>query len=130
MMMEDRRRSARDRRKAGRVRSVFAVRSTVGGRVQLGQTEDVGPAGMTLRRPRGVVLRPMTPVLLTFELPGTAVEMAVMGMVVSDTGAGGFRRTGVQFTRLAAEHESLLRDHCARAAGAWAAQDQAVASGP
>lgn len=92
--------------------AVFAVKAAFGGRTQLGQTEDVGPAGMTLRRPRGIVLKPLTPITLRFELPGVPAEIGAVGIVVSDVSAGSFRRTGVQFTRLSPAHAALLREHC------------------
>jgi hypothetical protein len=111
-MQLDRRRASRDRRQATRVASVFAVKATFGSRSQLAQSEDVGIAGMTLRRPRGIVLRPMTPITLWFELPGVPTEVGAVGIVVSDVSAGSFRRTGVQFTRLLPAHAELLREHC------------------
>jgi hypothetical protein len=127
-MQLDRRRASRERRQATRVVSVFAVKSAFGGRSQLGQSEDVGPAGMTLRRPRGVVLRPMTTITMWFELPGVPVEIGAVGIVVSDVAAGAFRRTGVQFTRLSPSHAAILREHCS--GGPWAGADVAASAPP
>lgn len=116
-MIVDRRKAMRDRRGADRISAVFAVKSVVGRRVQLGQSEDVGPGGMTLRRPRGLVLRTGTPMSLTFELPegDAAREVVALGVVVSDTGTGSFRRTGVRFTHIHPEHQEALASFCSRA---------------
>jgi hypothetical protein len=125
----DRRRASRDRRQATRLPSVFAVKSTFGGRTQLGQSEDVGPAGMTLRRPRGLILRPGSAITLWFELPGVPVEIGAGGIVVSDVSAGTFRRTGVQFTRLSPVHAAMLREHC-EAGTAWSGDALAASASP
>lgn len=112
-MHVERRRADRDRRKGGRVPAVFAVKNTIGTRVQLGQAEDIGPTGMTLRRPKDAPVLPLTALSLTFELPGVGAEIAVDGLVVSDTSSGGFRRTGVRFTFIAPEDASLIDQYCA-----------------
>lgn len=113
-MLVERRRADRDRRQDGRVPAVFAVKNRFGARVQLGQAEDIGPSGMTLRRPRDAPVLPLTPVALTFSLPGTPAAIEAAALVVSDAGQGQFRRTGVRFTWIAPEHASLIARYCSR----------------
>jgi c-di-GMP-binding flagellar brake protein YcgR len=109
-MIEDRRRAERDRRQALRVRAVFAVKGLIKGRMQLGQAEDIGPGGMTLRCPQDAPHPPQTPILLTFALPGTRGLLGAAGVVVSDCLVGPFRRTGIRFTLLApADEERIVR---------------------
>ncbi len=112
-MLFERRRANRDRRQGGRVAAVFAVRNTVGSHLQLGQAEDVGPSGMTLRRPRNLPVQPETPLSLTFDLPGVG-RIDAAGLVVSDRRYGPFRRTGVRFIRIDPAHAALLSDFCTR----------------
>jgi hypothetical protein len=116
-MLVDRRRAQRDRREALRVPSVFAVKCLAGGRIQLCQAEDIGPAGMTLRRPRDQSWSPGTQLVLTFALPGMESLMGAAAAVVSDRYAGAYRRTGVRFTALAAEHEQRICCFCNDATG-------------
>ena len=104
----ERRRSERDRRESWRVPVVCAVRNTVAGRLYLGQAEDIGPGGITLRRPRDVPVTPKTPITMTFDLPGTRATIDVDGLVVSDRRAGSFRRTGIRFVGPSAEQVALL----------------------
>jgi hypothetical protein len=111
-MSFERRRNDRDRRQARRKTAVFAVTSKVGHRLQLAQAEDIAPAGMTLRRPKDSVVLPDTSVALTFDLPGTNRRIAVAGEVVSDRRDGGFRRTGVRFTSLAADDALRIAQYC------------------
>lgn len=113
-MQVERRRSERDRRESGRVPVVCAVRNTVAGRLHLGQAEDIGVGGMTLRRPRDVPVLPETPITMTFDLPGSRATIDVDGRVVSDRRRGGFRRTGVRFVAPSAEYLALLNAYCAR----------------
>lgn len=126
--MGDRRRAERERRQSERVRATFAVKSVVGPLVQLAQAEDVAPGGLTLLRPRGVALRPTTPVVLQFELPSAPgwetgeaaagdghAAVTALGVVVSDNGSGGFRRTGIRFTQISPEHRDRLHRFCSRA---------------
>jgi hypothetical protein len=113
-MQLERRHSERDRRETGRVPVVCAVRNTVAGRLYLGQAEDIGPGGITLRRPRDLPVRPQTPIAMTFDLPGTRVTIAVDGLVVSDRRAGYFRRTGVRFLSPSPEQRALLGRYCGR----------------
>jgi hypothetical protein len=73
-MTFDRRRAVGDRRQNLRVPAVFAVKQSVApatGRIQLCQAEDIGLAGITIRRPRGVSVQPRTEVALAFALPGS-----------------------------------------------------------
>jgi hypothetical protein len=114
-MQLERRRSERDRREVGRVPVVCAVRNTVAGRLYLGQAEDIGPGGMTLRRPRDVPVVPQTPITMTFALPGMRATIDVDGLVVSDRRIGYFRRTGIRFVEASAEHRALLGEYCAHA---------------
>jgi hypothetical protein len=97
---------------------VCAVRNTVGGRLHLGQSEDIGPGGITLRRPRDVPVNPETQISLTFDLPGTLpgtkTTIDVAGLVVSDRRTGGFRRTGVRFVGSSSEQLALLSEFCRR----------------
>jgi hypothetical protein len=96
-MQIERRRSDRDRRENWRVPVVCAVRNTVAGRLYLGQAEDIGPGGITLRRPRDVPVKPHTPITVTFDIPGTRTTLDLDGLVVSDLRDGSFRRTGIRF---------------------------------
>jgi hypothetical protein len=113
-MYSERRRTERDRREGWRVPVVCAVRNTVGGRLHLGQSEDIGPGGITLRRPRDVPMHPETPITLTFDLPGTKTTLDLDGLVVSDRRTGGFRRTGVRFIGSSSEQLALLAEYCRR----------------
>ena len=95
--------------------AVFAVKSTVRGRVQLGQAEDLGPGGMTLRRLPEFPAPPGSAITLTFALPeGTpaAPLLKVTGVVVSDALAGTFRRTGVRFAGLSDEATQRIAQFC------------------
>ena len=113
-MLLERRRADRDRRHDGRVSAVFAVRNLIGSCLQLGQAEDIAPAGITLRRPRDVPVLPQTPLTLLFDLPGASARISVGGLVVTDRRSGPFRRTGVQFTEISSESAALLAEFCAR----------------
>jgi hypothetical protein len=113
-MVPERRRAERERRECWRVPVVCAVCNTVGGRLHLGQSEDIGPGGITLRRPRDVPMRPQTQISLTFDLPGTKKTIDVAGLVVSDKRTGGFRRTGVRFVGSSSEQLALLSEFCRR----------------
>jgi hypothetical protein len=111
-MMVERRRIAEDRRHALRIPAVFAVKKSVAGRIQLCQAEDIGPAGITIRRPRGTSVQPATEISLSFALPGSHEEIAAKGEVVNDIVAGGFRRTGIRFLALRPEHTQLIAAYC------------------
>jgi hypothetical protein len=115
-MQVERRRAERDRRETLRVPAVCAVRNMVGDRFHLGQAEDIGPGGITLRRPRDLPILPQTPVSLTFDLPGTRTTIDVDGLVVSDRRYGGFRRTGVRFLEPSSEQTAVLVAFCRRRA--------------
>ncbi len=117
-MTHDRRRSNRDRRLALRVPAVFAVKTSWRGRVELGQAEDVGPGGMTLRRLPDQAIGIGGGVVLTFALPGAGNLLRATGIVVSDGLAGTFRRTGVRFVSLSSEVERRIVAHCERELGA------------
>ena len=113
-MTFDRRRVAGDRRQNLRVPAVFAVKQAVAaaGRIQLCQAEDIGPAGITIRRPRGRGLESRTEVALAFALPGSREEIAARGLVMNDGVSGSFRRTGVRFIALRPEHVQLIAGYC------------------
>ena len=113
-MQAERRRAERDRRESWRVSAVCAVRNVVGDGFHLSQSEDIGPGGMTLRRPRDLPMTPQTSVSLTFDLPGTRQTVTVEGMVVSDRLHGGFRRTGIRFVGHPAERAPGLLEFCSR----------------
>jgi hypothetical protein len=113
-MQLERRRAERDRRECWRVSAVCAVRNTVGGHPHLGQSEDIGPGGITLRRPRDVPVTPETRISLTFDLPGTRTTIDVDGLVVSDRRTGAFRRTGVRFLGPSSEQIAVLSAFCRR----------------
>jgi hypothetical protein len=115
-MHVERRRSVRDRRESWRVPVVCAVRNTVAGRLYLGQAEDIGPGGITLRRPRDLPVGPKTPITMSFDLPGTGATIDVDGLVVTDCRAGSFRRTGIRFVAPSAEQLALLGKYCGSAA--------------
>jgi hypothetical protein len=107
-MQIERRRSERDRRESWRVPVVCAVRNSVGGGLYLGQAEDIGPGGITLRRPRGLPVVPRTPITLTFDIPGTRTTLDLDGLVVTDRRSGSFRRTGIRFVSPSPEQVALL----------------------
>jgi hypothetical protein len=86
----------------------------VGEGFHLSQSEDIGPGGITLRRPRDLPMSPQTAVSLTFDLPGTRKTVTVEGTVVSDRLHGGFRRTGIRFIGQSAERAPELLEFCAR----------------
>jgi PilZ domain len=111
-MMFDRRRVAADRRNASRAPAVFAVVKSFAGRVSLCQAEDIGPSGMTIRRPRGTNVPASAEVSLSFALPGSKEEIAARGVVINDGVSGSFRRTGVRFIALRPEHERLIAGYC------------------
>jgi len=107
-MQVERRRSEHDRREHWRVPVVCAVRNTVAGRLYLGQAEDIGPGGITLRRPCDVPVRPQTPITMTFDIPGTGATLDLDGLVVSDLRSGSFRRTGIRFVSPSPAQVALL----------------------
>src|SRR5450432_2422295 len=111
-MMFDRRRVAEDRRAALRTPAVFAVKKSFAGRISLCQAEDIGPSGITIRRPRGSTVPTRAEVALSFSLPGSAEEIAARGVVVTDGADGGFRRTGVRFIALGPDPERLIAGYC------------------
>lgn len=113
-MHVERRRAERDRREEWRVPVVCAVRNSVKGKLHLGQAEDIGPGGITLRRPRDVPVEPETPMTLTFDLPGTQATIDVDGLVVSDCRKGAFRRTGIRFVGASSEQIEMLSAFCRR----------------
>jgi hypothetical protein len=101
---------------------VFAVKKAIAGhdgrpshQIQLCQAEDIAPAGITIKRPRGSAVLARTEVALAFALPGSRDEISARGMVVSDASAGAFRRTGVRFIALAPAHAQLIAGYCRRA---------------
>ena len=111
-MLFDRRRLTADRRRALRTPAVFAVKKSFAGRISLCQAEDIGPEGITIRRPRGASVPTRAEVALAFSLPGSAEEIAARGVVVNDGVAGSFRRTGVRFIALRPDHERLIAGYC------------------
>jgi len=128
-MTSDRRRTVEERRRCDRVPAVFAVKKAVAGagnpaatpepaQVQLCQAEDIAPAGMTIKRPRGSAVQPRTELALSFSLPGSHEEISARGMVVTDANVGSFRRTGVRFVALLPEHAQLIAGYCRRRPGA------------
>jgi c-di-GMP-binding flagellar brake protein YcgR len=114
-MTVERRRVSRDRRKALRIPATFAVKNLAEGHVALCQAEDIGVGGITMKSPRDVSYPPKTMVALAFALPGTNQEIAAEGVIVSDSGAGSFRRTGVRFIALRPEHRQLIAGFCRKA---------------
>jgi c-di-GMP-binding flagellar brake protein YcgR len=121
-MSTDRRRAPNERRQTDRVPAVFAVKKAIAGhdgepsrQIQLCQAEDIAPAGMTIKRPRGSAVLARTEVALSFALPGSHDEISARGVVVSDASAGSFRRTGVRFIALAPLHAQLIAGYCRRA---------------
>ena len=110
-----------ERRRCDRVPAVFAVKRALPGaesptrrHVQLCQAEDIAPAGMTIKRPRGSAVLARTEVALSFALPGSRDEISARGVVVSDSSAGAFRRTGVRFIALGPAHAQLIAGYCRR----------------
>ena len=115
-MSSDRRRTARDRRQGARIPATFAVKQSVGDKVELCQAEDISPGGMAIKRLRDRSQTPRTPVALHFELPGTREEITAEAVVTHDASAGSFRRTGVGFIALLPEQEQAIAAFCRRAA--------------
>jgi hypothetical protein len=123
-MSSDRRRAPQERRQIDRVPAVFAVKKAIAGsdgsgglasrQFQLCQAEDIAPAGMTIKRPRGSAVLPRTELALSFALPGSREEISARGVVVSDNSTGSFRRTGVRFIALAPQHAQLIAGYCRR----------------
>jgi hypothetical protein len=111
-MMFDRRQAGSDRRQALRAPAVFAVKKSFAGQVSLCQAEDIGPSGITIRRPRGTTVPTRAEISLSFSLPGSGEEIAARGVVVNDGVAGSFRRTGVRFIALRPDHERLIAGYC------------------
>lgn len=122
-MKFDRRRTVEERRRCDRVPAVFAVKKAVAAgehptaepdpaQVQLCQAEDIAPAGMTIKRPRGSAVQPRTELALSFSLPGSHEEISARGLVVTDASVGSFRRTGVRFIALRPEHAQLIAGYC------------------
>lgn len=85
-----------------------AIRNTIAGCHHLGQSEDIGPGGITVRRPRDMPVPPETFISVTFDLPGTQTTVALDGLVVSDRRHGSFRRTGIRFLKTSPEQLALL----------------------
>jgi hypothetical protein len=113
-MLLERRRADRDRRHDNRILAVFAVRNVIGSRLQLGQSEDIAPTGITLRRPRDMPVLPQTPLSLSFDLPGAEAPISVKGLVISDQRHGLFRRTGIRFTEISSESAERLAEFCSQ----------------
>jgi hypothetical protein len=111
-MQLDRRRADRDRRLSRRVPAVFAVKNIAGRSIQLGQAEDIGMEGMALRWPKDAAF--LSPITLSFELPGTREPIAASAQVVNDRYAGRYRRTGVRFTAIDPQHAELIARYCSR----------------
>ena len=87
---------------------VCAVRNSISGSLHLGQSEDLAPGGITLRRPRDLPVVAQTHITLTFDLPGTRKTIDVDGLVVTDRRSGSFRRTGIRFLGTSAEQVAML----------------------
>ena len=113
-MAVERRRASRDRRETLRIPATFAVKNSAQGQIQLCQAEDIGPGGLTMKRPRDVSFAPRTTVALAFALPGTKEEIAAEAVITSDLGVGSFRRTGVRFIAIRPEHQQLIAGFCRR----------------
>ncbi|HEY4392616.1 MAG TPA: PilZ domain-containing protein [Polyangia bacterium] len=120
-MSFDRRRAPNERRQSDRIPAVFAVKKAIAGHdgtpsreIQLCQAEDIAPAGITIKRPRGSAVLARTELALSFSLPGSRDEISARGVVVSDASAGSFRRTGVRFIALAPQHAQLIAGYCRR----------------
>jgi PilZ domain len=112
-MTIERRQLSEDRRQALRAPAVFAVKESIAGHIQLCQAEDIGPSGITIRRPRGgTTIPPRTELSLSFALPGSREEIAAKGVVVNDGLSGGFRRMGIRFVALRPDHERLIAGYC------------------
>jgi hypothetical protein len=128
-MSNERRKAVRDRRVSPRIPATFAVRQSSGGRIQMGQAEEIGPGGLTMRRPRDGAHPLRTEVTLRFQLPGTHEEIDANGVVTHDSGAGTFRRTGLAFIALRSEHQQANAAFCRRVAQDRAERRPASASG-
>ena len=113
-MDKERRKAPGERRRAGRVPAVFAVKKSVGNKVHMCMAEDIGLAGITVKRATVESYRPRTPVAVAFELPGSHDEIAARGVITSDVSHGRYRRTGIRFLRVRSEHQQLIAAYCCR----------------
>jgi hypothetical protein len=96
--MHDRRRTpVVERRQGQRARFIAAVRHEAGAAVELALAQNLGPAGMELKRPAGQGHRPTTPVSLAFELPDGGDLVRVRGAVVFERPTGMYQTSGVRF---------------------------------
>ena len=94
--------------------TTFAVSERDGEQVHLCQAEDIGIGGITIKHAKGLAHEPRTEVALRFSLPGSSEEIEARGEIVSDTGVGRFRRTGVRFIAVRPEHQQLIAAYCRR----------------
>jgi c-di-GMP-binding flagellar brake protein YcgR len=115
-MSIDRRKTPRERRQVPRIAATFAVKQSLGDKVELCQAEDISPGGMAIKRLRDRSHSPRTAVALHFELPGTNQEITAKAVVTHDASAGSFRRTGLGFIALRPEQQQAIAAFCRRAA--------------
>lgn len=124
--MQERRRSAIERRRSRRAPFIAAVKHKVGSDVQLALAQNLGPTGIELKRPAGHAYLPRTPVTLAFELPDGGDVVRIQGAIVFERGEpaagdgrtgtdqrpanGGYQTTGVRFLALSPlDHARIIR---------------------
>ena len=106
--MVDRRKSQSDRRLERRAPFIASVRHENGIETQLSLAQDLGLAGMQLRRVGGRAYLPRTPIVLTFELPDGGDLLRVRGAVTFERADGRYHTTGVRFEGLTAHDRARI----------------------
>lgn len=106
--MFDRRRNSTERRCGRRARFVAAVRQDVNGKTELALAQNLGSAGIELKRPAGQGYQPRTPVSLAFELPDGGELVEVEGTIVFERADHGFAKSGVRFSALSPLDEARI----------------------
>ena len=106
--MVERRRSPSDRRQDRRAPFVASVRHENGIETQLSLAQDLGLAGMQLKRVAGRAYLPRTPIVLTFELPDGGELVRVRGNVTFERAEGRYHTTGVRFAGLSAHDRARI----------------------
>ncbi len=118
--MLERRRAPIERRDGRRAPFVAAVRCTPAGprpirpddprSDELALAQNLGPAGIELKRRPGPACSERTPLVLAFELPDGGELVRARGTVVFERSADGYQTCGVRFTQLSPlDHARIVR---------------------